>query len=554
MEYLEAGRLVYRQSRRYLSNVLPLVQEALVSTVSLFHLYLRLLLHLLRPVISLLLNLYSLLSPLLSSLLSRLWLFFLRQPARALAIEAAVAITILLLIAFERRFQVFARIVGVATHLSKSVRYKYRSFVEGVRQQSRFAAASLPHLLFIAGAFLFHRAAGPAVHSLAAGATGLFLTVARPVWLTVKLLYAVDVEHIAPGHFDEDDDEVIDSPDTANERLQTPRERAAGVRRRKSTTPLSEPYRTRARVRMEREMERERENDAADANAGTTRSSLLRFISSDNDDKPDDASHRREPRTPPRRRRTASLEADENAIRDSGEIAVLKFWIVFGLAWAVRSVVWYFVPAMLGGVIGKLDVALLYVLVWAQVGLTRGANLVYGLIAGVARRRWKRSGTDRTQTANIFVRLAVAANLVRTERVADLTSAVAESGLALTGVVFLITPRVATYLGTLLIGLLVPVYLTTSALEGGATSSAARQNWLAYWAVIAVVEVGFLACADLFGWLPLWYHVKMVGILWMQLPYYRGAGVILEAIMGYVGSMLSTVRREVVTPRKRKRA
>lgn len=557
MEYLEAGRLLYRQCRRYLSDVLPLFRETLLSTVSLIRLYLRLLLHLLRPVLSLLLSLHSLLSPLLSSLLARLWAFFVRQPARVLAIEAALAIALLAAIALERRFRVLARCAELVGSVSYSVRKRYRSFVGGVRQQSRLAAAALPHLLFAAVAFVFHRTAGTAVEPIASGATGLLLAVARPAFQTVKLLYVVDADDVPLiEQNEEEEEEVVDSPDSAGANYETPSTRRA-LRRRKST-PLSEPVRTRARARLERELE----NEAAGANGVAMKHSApLRFgEGGEEDDEKGEESQLvvAEPRTPPRRRRTAYTPDDEAALREAGEAAALRFWVVFGLCWAARSIAWYFIPAVLGGVVERLDVALLYVLLWAQLGLTRGADVVYGVLARVARRRWrlgKRGAANRAQTLNVFVRLAVAANLISAERATDVTCAVAESGFAMIGVVFLITPRVATFLGTLLVGLLVPCYLSTAALEAATSKSMARHNCLSYWAVLVGVEYLFVACADMFGWLPLWYHVKMVLILWLQLPYYRGSVAVLDGVMRYVGSALSSVRRQiVVTPRKRKRA
>lgn len=556
MEYLEAGRLLYRQSRRYLSDVLPLLREALVSTVALCHIYFRLLIHLLRPVISLLLTLYSLLSPLLSSLLSRLWRFFVQQPARALAAEAAIAIALLALIALERHFQILAGVTRAFTRVSTGVSNRYKACVDAVRRQSRTAAAALPHLLFAALVLAFHRVAGHIVRSQAPGATGLFLAIGKPVWQTLKLLYAVDIEYTRPlqGADDEEEDdqkkELESSPGGTIETLETPTEKST-VRRRKTSTPLSEPYQTRSRTRLQRALEFETENEADEANVSESTPSRVRFSAGG---KSEDGDATKEARTPTRQRRGRKVaSADDWVQGEASEAAVLRFWVTFGLAWTTRSLAWYFVPGVLQGVIENLDVCLLYVLIWAQLGLTRGADMVYGVVAGAARRRWGRGGTDRTQTANVLVRLAVAANVMRAERVTDMTSTIAESGLALTGVCFLITPRAATFAGTVLIGLVVPVYLTTSVLEGHG-SGLGRHNWLAYWAVMGWVEGMFAGCAEVFGWVPLWYHVKMVGILWLQLPYYRGSVVVLDAVMRHVGTALSSVRREVVTPRKRKRA
>ncbi|CDF38261.1 unnamed protein product [Chondrus crispus] len=278
----------------------------------------------------------------------------------------------------------------------------------------------------------------------ATGATGLLLSIARPAWTTVKLLYAIDIENKRPLRDDEeeeDEEELLDEPEVAVETLETA-PGSGNVRRRRPSTPHSKPYQTRSRTRLQRQITFEVEDEASGANLRPPRSpSNVRLSPASEEKKSGRSDATNQPLTPPRRRRSSKRDADDPVNYQASEPAALKFWVTFGLVWTARSIMWYFVPSMLKGAIESLDITLLYVLIWAQLGITKGAEIVYGLVAGVARRRWRRGGRDRTQTANMFLRMAVAANLLRSERLIYMTGMIAESGLALTGVFFLITPR-----------------------------------------------------------------------------------------------------------------
>ena len=463
-----------------------------------------------------------------------------------LAAEAGFALSIIALSLLERRFRVFYRVYAFSTGATRSVTRRYRSMISAVRSKSRLAAMALPHLLFFAVAIAVHTSVGHVFAPFTQGAGMVLLACVRPAIRTVLLLYSVDVEELPTPIFPatpQDRETPVQLLKFAADSPKTPADQIRGSLRRRKGRP-SEEAQERAR-----DVADEIENDGAGANVKPrTRVRINETPSMEGKALvPSRESTFVTPR--PRRRR----QQDEE-VREALEIATLRFWVVFGLVWAGRSMMWYFSPSMFENVVLQVDNWLFYFFLWAQLGMTSGANAVYRAIASVARRRWRLEDDDNVKKLGLLLRVAVASGIVHAEKAESLKTNVAEGGLALLGLVFLITPRVATYVGTVIIGLLVPCYLSTAVLEAGDGLGMGRHNWLSYWGVFSLVDAGFAATADMFGWLPLWYHVKMCIVLWLQLPYYRGSVIVLDWVMDHVGSALSSVKKQVVTPRKRKRA
>eukprot|EP00177_Eucheuma_denticulatum_P000171 GFKZ01000303.1.p1 GENE.GFKZ01000303.1~~GFKZ01000303.1.p1 ORF type:complete len:562 (-),score=41.13 GFKZ01000303.1:1076-2761(-) len=561
MEYTRAASLIARQTKAYLDDLLPLARDTIEAVLEATILFLRLAYVLLQPVVTLALHLYRLVSPAVTLLLQKLWNAFRLQPARILAVEAGFALICLSLMLLERRFGLLRRFHALTLGTYYSIVARYQCLLISLRAKSRTAALAFPHFLYAITALAVHALIGHFIAPFTQGAGMVFVACVRPAVKTVLLLYSVDIDdnRIRAPAFSERKTarsgvrHVYDESSAADFSALTP------TLRRRRRPELSSPMKSmRSRAA---DVAAEIENDGDGANIPKKQ----RVRISDNPVVEEDkkCSSTVVPNTPQTLRGVRTEEKitdkDDHSARNEAEVSVLQFWIVFGLVWAMRSVTWYFCPAVLEHVVAGLDTGLFYFFLWAQLGMTQGSSVVYSGIAGAARRRWRldmtrRAGERRMQQLNVLVRLAVMANLVSEERASDAMSTVAESGLALLGIVFLITPRVGTFIGTLLIGLLAPCYLSTSALETRGAEGLVRHNWLSYWSVFSLMDAGFAACVDTLGWLPLWYHVKMVVILWLQLPYYRGSVVVLDYVMGHVGSALSSVRREVVTPRKRKRA
>lgn len=528
MEYVRAARLVTQQTRTYMKEVIPLARQTFQSLFTFALLLFQFLYALARPLFALVVNLYDLLSPTFFLFCRKAWNTFCLQSRRMLAIEAGIGLTFISLSLVERRFRIFQKSYKLYTTTSTRIVSTYTLFLRQVRVKSQLAALAVPHAIFLILVFCVHTMVGDTISSLTHGAGLIIIVCIRPVFRTILLLYSVDIRDAPPTNPATDHTNSSNSPHIQEQRA-TPKPTPIRALRRRSRTTAEE---------------------------GNTISNLN--------------GNQNEPRRPLRKNtpeiankfRSCSTSPnfvvpfvklfDQETQSVNSELNILRFWIVLGFVWGIRSLAWYFSPRVLEDVFIRLDNCLFYFFMWAELDITRGADIVYSIIAGLMHSRWQPSTKSNTPSLNLLLRLAVAAGFLDGERASELSSSVAESGLPLVGVIFLITPRVATFVGTVAIGFIVPCYLSSSALRGGDAKGFYRHNWLSYWSVFFLIEAGYAASGEMLGWLPLWYHIKMCIILWLQLPYFRGSVTILERFMGHVGRTLSLVGRQAVASRKRK--
>lgn len=273
------------------------------------------------------------------------------------------------------------------------------------------------------------------------------------------------------------------------------------------------------------------------------------------------------------------------------ECNLLAFWVVFGMLWGLRSLTWFFCPKVFESFMMMVDTWLFYIFVWAQSSLTTGAQLGYDLFRSFLREKGfvSRSGqkfgsqysnkfSDAAATNETVMQLGVVMRMLSSLRVVNviksgriwrfLTDSGAVTGIA---ILFLAVPRIVTFVCTLLVGILFPAINTAIVLEKSNEVQVGRNfkkdaevsdsvgidmrrhNWLAYWSVFSLLDATYASGAEAFGWLPLWYHVKMGIILWLLIPRFRGTTMVLDWFMSHIGALLSTVKKQTVTPRKRKR-
>ncbi|GAQ87791.1 hypothetical protein KFL_003770110 [Klebsormidium nitens] len=72
-----------------------------------------------------------------------------------------------------------------------------------------------------------------------------------------------------------------------------------------------------------------------------------------------------------------------------------------------------------------------------------------------------------------------------------------------------------------IVGIGMPVYCTYKVLERKGTSGedeAERNHWLTYWAVCGCLSVAESSCERWLSWLPLYYHLKLAFLIWLQVP------------------------------------
>ncbi|KAK1418204.1 hypothetical protein QVD17_27347 [Tagetes erecta] len=71
------------------------------------------------------------------------------------------------------------------------------------------------------------------------------------------------------------------------------------------------------------------------------------------------------------------------------------------------------------------------------------------------------------------------------------------------------------------VGVALPVYSTYKAIE--TKNQNEQQKWLLYWAVYGSFSVGEIFADKFISWFPLYYHMKLAFLVWLQLPTTDGA-------------------------------
>ncbi|KAK9165588.1 hypothetical protein Scep_000779 [Stephania cephalantha] len=71
------------------------------------------------------------------------------------------------------------------------------------------------------------------------------------------------------------------------------------------------------------------------------------------------------------------------------------------------------------------------------------------------------------------------------------------------------------------VGIVLPVYNTFKAIENKDQNE--QQKWLYYWAVYGSFSIAEVFSDKILSWFPLYYHLKFVFLVWLQLPSADGA-------------------------------
>lgn len=569
MEYLQNARICSNHVVNYVSDVGPLAKQSVAITWQAATLYLQLLATILRPMLTLLLYLHHTLTPALTVLAQRLFDILCMQPRHIVLAEVSTALSLAVLIAIERHFSFLRRahMLYIRTHARLTRRF--RRLVSAVRLKSQLAASILPHFLFAILAYGFHLTIARFFLPFTRGPGLIMIACVRPAVRTLTLLYAVDCEEkknamVKTPVSTHDEIPGSDSPAVISASSALATTPSQSIRRRKASANEFDGLRRRA-ASVAKDIEEEgRGTEKRVRIDGTpmlfrlpSRSPFSLLSSRGSPDSDLDSV-------------IQSTPADDLVRRASVENSVLKFWVVFGVVWGLRSLTWYFCPTMLEGVISVMDVWMFYVFVWAQFSLTMGADLVYPIFArflqkrGVLKRTASKvvssvqgtGGEETVQQIGLIMRLVSSLRVFDAVKSGRVWRFVSESGMFIVlGCMFALVPRVVTFGTTLLAGVFLPCVWSADVLESGETDDLGvqRHNWLAYWGVFSLVDAVYAVGAQTFGWLPLWYHVKMGIILWLQVPNFRGAVVLLDGFMIHVGSALSSVKKQTYTPRKRKR-
>ena len=227
----------------------------------------------------------------------------------------------------------------------------------------------------------------------------------------------------------------------------------------------------------------------------------------------------------------------QNALRSMFQR--LTYWVVLSWFFFLLPIITFFIPSSLMDRIRVPGVMLVIIAIWLQLPWTDGSELAFRLLAplispylGVADSAEQQIAKATLERSNLLVGALRFARVITDEQADMFTQTIQHSGYLLIGLVFLFTPGVITRLGALFVGFGVPVF-TVSGVIINRRQSVCRE-WLTYFVVLYVFEHVHTALSVAFSWVPFWYHAKLVLLMWLQLPVFRGAQRIYDRVADFL--------------------
>ncbi|KAF1326546.1 Transmembrane protein, partial [Globisporangium splendens] len=210
----------------------------------------------------------------------------------------------------------------------------------------------------------------------------------------------------------------------------------------------------------------------------------------------------------------------------------LKYWVLWSFASCIVSMVSLLLPGFVLSLLTVPTYLCNIFLAWVHSPITRGDIALYTLLSPLFNPYANRIRDTAAQlqqpendAANFLMRALVTFRVLPEQHVhfmKDLWS----QGPALGGLMFIFTPGFVTARGCLLVGFGFPAYVTMGAL---AEKTARRYEWwLCYFCVAVAVDYLVTAIGAAFSWVPLFYHAKLLLLMWLQFPYFRGAQRIFD--------------------------
>lgn len=207
----------------------------------------------------------------------------------------------------------------------------------------------------------------------------------------------------------------------------------------------------------------------------------------------------------------------------------LKYWIIWGLFSSAIGFASLFITSRMAQYLYIPHRVSVSVLIWMHLPWTNGTMLLYSIISPMihpyANRIPEPEPDDRT---NLLFRTLSLTRLVPDLYVNAIRDVWAQ-GPAMIGFIFIFTPGFITARGCLLVGMAFPAYISI-----GVLTTAEKRNmpwWTTYFLVLACVEYLVEAIGAAFSWVPLFYHMKLISIFWLQFPYFRGAQRLFDLFM-----------------------
>ena len=256
--------------------------------------------------------------------------------------------------------------------------------------------------------------------------------------------------------------------------------------------------------------------------------------------------------TPGRRKKNANAVAYQAAITSTttstntkSEIAVelypkMEEWLTYWILWAaIRTCIGllsFFITDRMAQFFAIPYFFLIVLVVWMLLPYTSGTVLLFDLCGPIlhANAHVLSSKIDKQKQENFKAQASIIFTTLTALRIVPEVYITAitdlwSQGPVLLGVFFLFTPGFVTYRGGLLVGLAFPAYRAIGALI--ARDQRNVEWWLTYFVVLAGCTYLTMGFSSIFAWLPLFYHAQLVGLFWLQFPYFRGANVVWNLFM-----------------------
>ncbi|GAB9471083.1 Transmembrane protein [Globisporangium polare] len=217
---------------------------------------------------------------------------------------------------------------------------------------------------------------------------------------------------------------------------------------------------------------------------------------------------------------------------------ILKYWVLWSFAGCLLSFVSLFLPRFVVTFVTVPTYVCNIFFAWIHSPVTRGDIALYTLLSPLFNPYANRirdtpatagantANRNENEAANFLMRTLVMFRVLPEHRV-HLMKDLWSQGPALGGLMFIFTPGFVTARGCWLAGFGFPAYVTMGALAEKTTRR--YEWWLSYFCVAVAVDYLVTALGHELAWLPLFYHAKLLLLMWLQFPYFRGAQRIFDA-------------------------
>ncbi|KAF8005832.1 hypothetical protein BT93_K0191 [Corymbia citriodora subsp. variegata] len=79
--------------------------------------------------------------------------------------------------------------------------------------------------------------------------------------------------------------------------------------------------------------------------------------------------------------------------------------------------------------------------------------------------------------------------------------------------------------------LLYPLRASVMAIENRPMNVEENEQWLAYWILYSFLTLMEMLLQPLLQWIPLWYDAKLLFVLWLVIPQFKGAAFLYDKIV-----------------------